>query len=142
MAEITRSITINKRVQKVYSYLRHVENQREWLPSITDIQDVHGYGVGQRFRWTYKMMGLPFKGVGEVTEDIPDERCVIKTIGGIFSTWIWTFKPEDFRTHVNLVVEYTIPVPVLGKVGEWLVSRQNEREADLAMANLKDLLES
>lgn len=142
MAKIKRSVTINTRVEKVYSYLRHPENQLEWLPSVTDIRDVHGYGVGQRFRWTYKMMGLSLKGVGEVIQDIPNQRCAIKTTGGIFSTWIWTFKPEDFKTHLDLVVEYTIPVPVLGKVGEWLVSRQNEREADLAMANLKDFVES
>ena len=142
MAKVERSITVNTRVEKVYSYLRYPENQLEWLPSVTDIQDVHGYGVGQRFRWSYKMMGLSLNGVGEVIEDIPNQRCVIKTTGGILSTWTWTFEPEAGGTHLNLVVEYTIPVPVLGKVGEWLVLRQNEREADLAMANLKDKLES
>jgi uncharacterized membrane protein len=142
MAKVKRSITVNTRVEKVYSYLRDPENQLEWLPSVTDIQDVQGYGVGQRFRRTYKMIGLSLKGEGEVIEDIINERCVVKTTGGILSTWVWTFKPEDFRTHLNLIVDYTIPVPVLGKVGEWLVSRQNEREADLAMANLKDRLES
>ncbi len=142
MAKVKRSITVNTRVERVYSYLRDPENQLEWLPSVTDIQDVHGYGVGQRFRWIYKMIGLALKGEGEVIEDIINQRCVVKTTGGISSTWIWTFKREDYRTHLSLVVEYTIPVPVLGKVGEWLVSRQNEREADLAMANLKDRLES
>ncbi len=142
MAKVKRSIIINTRVEKVYSYLCYPENQLEWLPSVTDIDDVHGYGVGQRFHWTYKMMGFSLNGVGEVTEDIPNQRCIIKTTGGILSTWTWMFKPEAGETHLNLVVEYTIPVPVLGKVGEWLVSRQNEREADLAMANLKDLLES
>ncbi len=141
MAKVERSITINIRVEKVYSYLRYVENQLEWLPSVTGIQDVQGHGVGQRFRWTYKMMGVAVNGAGEVVEDIINQRCVVKTTGGILSTWTWTFKPEDFKTHLNLAVDYTIPVPVLGKVGEWLVSRQNEREADLAMANLKERLE-
>jgi len=37
--------------------------------------------------------------------------------------------------------EYTIPIPVLGKLAEALVLRQNEREADLAMANIKDRME-
>ena len=141
MAKVKRSITVNTRVEKVYSYLRYPENQLEWLPSVTDIQDVHGYGVGQRFRWTYKMMGILLKGVGEVIEDIPNQRCVIKTTGGILSTWTWTFKPENMGTMINLVIEYKIPVPVIGKVGERLVLRQNEREAELAMANLKDRLE-
>jgi hypothetical protein len=38
-------------------------------------------------------------------------------------------------------VEYTIPVPVLGKLGEALILKQNEREADQAMANIKAKLE-
>jgi len=42
---------------------------------------------------------------------------------------------------LNLVVEYTIPVPVLGKLGERMVLRQNEREADQAMANIKAKME-
>ncbi len=141
MPEVKRSITVNTRVEKVYSFLRYPENQVEWLPGMIDIQDVHGYGVGQRFRWTYKMMGVSLKGVGEVTEDIPNQRCVIKTTGSILSTWTWTFKPENMGTTINLVIEYEIPVPIIGKGGARLVLRQNEREADLAMAFLKDRLE-
>jgi hypothetical protein len=57
------------------------------------------------------------------------------------STWTWTFQPEAGGTRLSLVVEYTIPVPVLGKVGERLALRQTEREADLAMTTLKDRLE-
>ncbi len=142
MAKVKRSIIINTRVEKVYSYLCYPENQLEWLPSVTDIQDIHGYGVGQRFRWTYKMMGLSLNGTGEVIEDIPNQRCVTKTTGSILSTWTWTFKPENVGTILNLVIKYRIPVPLIGKAGERLVLRQNEREADLAMANLKDRLES
>lgn len=41
---------------------------------------------------------------------------------------------------MNVVVECTIPVLVLGKVGEKLVLGQVEREADLAAANIKAIL--
>ena len=43
---------------------------------------------------------------------------------------------------MNLTVDYTIPVPVLGKFAEALVLKQNEREADLATASLKGILEA
>ncbi len=42
---------------------------------------------------------------------------------------------------MKLDIEYTIPIPVLGKLAEKLVLRRNEREADLAMANIKDKFE-
>lgn len=141
MAKVERSININAPVEKVFSYVTDPRNELEYVPGITDIRDITGQGVGQRFHWTYKMLGIPLKGEDEVTEYVPNQRYVHKSTGGIVSTWTWTFQPEAGGTWLSLVVEYTIPVPVLGKVGERLVLRQNEREADLAVASLKDRLE-
>jgi len=142
MAKIEQSITINAPVEKVFSYVCDPMNQLEWLPSITDIRDIVGEGVGQKSGWTYKMMGISFKGENEVVESVANQRRVIKSTGGVQSTWTWTFKSENGKTAVNLTIEYTIPVPILGKVAEQLVLRQNEREAALAMTNIKDRLES
>jgi len=86
-------------------------------------------------------LGPSDHGDSEVTEHIPNQRRVFRSTGGILSTWTWTFKPEADGTLLNLVVEYTIPVPVLGKLGERMVLRQNEREADQAMANIKAKME-
>jgi hypothetical protein len=66
---------------------------------------------------------------------------VSQSKGGIASTWTWTFAPHDGGAKVNLVIEYTVPIPVLGKLAEKLVLRQNEREADQAMANVKAKME-
>ncbi len=142
MAKIEQSITINAPVEKVFSYVGDPMNQLEWLPSITDVRDIVGEGVGQKSGWTYKMMGISFKGENEVVESVPNQRRVIKSTGSIQSTWTWTFKSENGKTVVNLELEYAIPVPVLGKVAEQLVLRQNEREAALAMTNIKERLES
>ena len=142
MATVERNITINAPIEKVFTYIANPKNELETVPSITDIRDIIGQGVGQRYSWTYKMMGISLKGESEVIEYVPNERYVTKSTGSIISTWTWTVKPEGDGTQLNLVIEYTIPVPVLGKVGEWLVLRQNEREADLSMATLKDRLES
>ena len=141
MRKIERSIAINVTVEKVFSYISNPKKYLEWIPGMVDIRDIEGEGVGQRFGWTYKMMGIPFKGETKCTDCIPNERIVIETIGGINSAWTFTFEPQGGRTLTNLVIEYSIPVPVLGKVGERLILRQNEREADLAMTNMKGRLE-
>ena len=142
MAKVEQSITINAPVEKVFSYVCDPMNQLEWLPSMTDVRDITGEGVGQKFGWTYKMMGISFKGETEVVESVANQRRIIKSTGSIQSTWTWTFKSENGKTVVNLAVEYTIPVPVLGKVAEQLVLRQNKREAALSMTNIKERLES
>jgi coenzyme Q-binding protein COQ10 len=141
MAKVERSITINAPVDKVFAYISNPANEMEWFTSITDIRDIKGQGVGQMYGYTYKMAGLPLKGESEVIEYTPNQRYVTKSKGGIVSTWTWTFSPEDSGTRLNVVVEYNIPVPVLGKVGEKLTLGQIEREADLAAANIKARLE-
>ena len=141
MAKVEKSITVNAPVEKVFAYVENPMNQLEYLPSIVEVKDVTGQGVGAHYRWAYKMTGLRFEGESTLNEYIPNERMVVETKGGIVSTWSWTFTPEDGGTKVNLTVEYTIPVPVLGKLGEALVLKQNEREAAQAMANIKAKLE-
>ncbi|MGB3347113.1 MAG: hypothetical protein WBA71_07720 [Candidatus Humimicrobiia bacterium] len=58
------------------------------------------------------------------------------------SLWTWNFEPHNDGTKVDVLVEYTIPIPVLGKIAEALVHKQIEREADHAVANVKDIMET
>ena len=141
MAQVRKNITINAPLEKVFSYVGDPMNQLEQLPGMTDVREIAGEGVGRRFSWTYKMMGMSFKGKTEVIDYVSNERYVIRSTGGIQSTWTWTFQPETSGTLLSLTVEYTIPVPLLGKVAERLVLQQNEREAHMAMTNLKERLE-
>ena len=141
MAKVKRSITINAPVEKVFNYLADPMNQPEWVPSIMEIKDVSGSGVGQHFRWTYKMAGVLLKGESTTTEHIPNERIVTQSKGGVTSTWIINLETHDGGTMMELDIEYTIPIPVLGKLAEKIVLKRNEREADLAMANIKEKME-
>jgi len=141
MAKVQRTITINAPVEKVFAYIADPTNELEFIPGITDIRNVKGEGVGRTYNWTYKMMGISRSGKSETIEYKLNERYVSKSSGGIVSTWTWTFMPEAGGTQMNLGVDFTIPVPVIGKFAERLVTRQTEREADLAMATLKDRLE-
>ena len=142
MAKIERSITINAPVEKVFSYINDPMSGLEYNPSLTDIRDVTGIGVGDRAKFSYKMMGIPLSGELECMERVPNERLVIKSTGGAASTWTYTVKPEDGGTRLNVVVDYTIPVPVLGKFAERLVESRFEREADILMVNIKERMET
>jgi len=136
-----RSITINAPPDKVFAYIANPMNQPEWMPSMIEVKDVTGEGVGATHKWVYKLAGLRFEGEDTCTEYAPNEKIVTRTKGGISSTWAYTFVPEGEGTRLNLEIEYTIPVPVLGRVAERLALSQNEREADPGMANIKARLE-
>jgi uncharacterized membrane protein len=49
---------------------------------------------------------------------------------------------EGDGTKLTMKVEYTIPIPVLGKLAEHLISKQNERNLESSMENIKHMLEA
>ncbi len=143
MATVERSITINAPVEKVFGYVGEPTNLLEIWPSLVEAKDVQRLPTGgHRFRWVYKMAGVRLAGTSEDAEYVANQRIVAKTTGGIGSTVTWRFQPEGSGTKVSVEADYSVPVPVLGKLAEALVVRQNEREAELVLANLKARLEA
>ena len=141
MKRLERSITINVAVEKVFNYITDAMNQIDWMPSMVAIKDVSGSGLGKGHRWTYKMAGILLEGESTFTEYIPNKRTVLESKGGVKSTFTFDFETHNDGTMLKLVIEYNIPIPVLGKIGETILLKRNEREADLAMTNIKEILE-
>jgi len=141
MKRVERSIEINVAVENVFNYIDDPMNQITWMPSMITVKDVSGSGLGKNFHWTYKMAGIFLDGESTFTEHITNKRLVTQSKGGVESTFSFDFEPHNDGTRLNLVIEYAIPVPVVGKIGEAILLKRNEREADLAMTNIKEILE-
>ena len=88
------------------------------------------------------MAGKRFEGESVTEEFIPEKKVVSKSKGGISSLWTWNFEHYNDGTKVDVIIDYTVPIPVLGKIAEAIVLKQNVREAELALANIKDKTES
>ena len=141
MPTITKSIDISAPVEKVFAYLGDSRNLPEWFVGVSEVTDVSGSGVGQHNRWTYTMIGIPFHGESTLTEQVPNQRLIFEQKGGMTSTITFTFAPIKSGTKLGFDVDYTIPVPVLGKLAEKAVFKRNQREAQMSMENLKERLE-
>ncbi len=143
MPKVERNITINAPVKKVFDYIADSKLTPEWLPGMIETKDIEQTeeGVGSTHNWVYKMAGIRFEGKNITDEYIPDKKMVIRSEGSIKTLWKWNFEPYDDGTKIDLSVEYTIPIPVLGKIAEVIVLKQNEREAELALANIKYKME-
>ena len=96
---------------------------------------------GTKFRWVYKMAGIHLEGISEGVESIANQRIVSKTKGGVENTQTWTFQPEAGGTKVTFEVEYTVPIPLLGKLAEAIIVKMNEHEGEIILANLKTRME-
>jgi uncharacterized membrane protein len=141
MPRINNSININAPVEKVFAYVADPMNIPEWMVGMTEVMDVTGSGVGLRYHWKYKMAGVPLKGESTRTEHVPNERLVVESKEGIPSTFTFTFAPHEGGTKLDMDVDYTIPIPVLGKLAEKLVLKRNQREMVLNNQNIKERME-
>ena len=142
MATVKKSITINAPVEKVFEYINDPAKLPEIWPSMVDAKDIQPLpNGGNKFRWVYKMAGMHFEGISEDVEVVPNQKVVSKTEGGLESTITWGFQPEGGGTKVTFQGEYTVPIPLLGKLAEAFIVKQNEHEAEVILANLKARME-
>ena len=144
MAKTAKSITIKAPAEEIFDYLSEPTNLPEIWPSLVEIKDVQKLpSGGNRNRWVYKMAGIRLEGTSESedTECVPNQRLVSKTKGGVESTQTWMFQPEADGTKVTFEVEYTVPIPVLGKLAEAIIVKMNDHEGELILANLKARME-
>lgn len=142
MLKLERSVTIATPVETVFDYVSDPRNLPEIWPSLVEVKDVRPLANGgKRFDFIYKMAGFRFAGISEDTEYVRPDHLFIKITGGIEGAFQWKFTPLGKETRVTLTVTYTIPGALLGKLAEPFIARQNERENELLLDNLKLRLE-
>ncbi len=143
MAKMERSIVIHAPVEKVFGYAADPSNLPEFWPSMMEVKDVQPLpNGGHRFRWVYKMAGMRFEGTSEDVEYVPNQRFVQKSRGGVEGTATWTFLPEAGDTRVTFLGEYTVPIPLLGRLAEAVIVKVNDQETEALLSNLKARMEA
>jgi carbon monoxide dehydrogenase subunit G len=142
MEKITKSISIDAPVEQVFEYINVPTNLPEIWPSMVEAKDVEKLpNGGNHFKWVYKMAGMKLEGTSKDTDYSPNQHVISKTEGGIDSTTTWKTEPEGTGTKVTFIAEYSVPVPLLGKMAEKFIVKMNQKEAETLLANLKARME-
>ena len=142
MASWKDSILIHAPPEDVFAYVDDPRELPTWLPSMIEVRNVIGTGLGQQYEYTYKMGGLQLRGTNVVIEHVPNERGLHQVIGMISALWDYSVEPHPEGTLLNIEVEYSIPIPVLGRLAERLAIKQNAASLELALINVKDVMEA
>lgn len=142
MRTLNQSVVIRAPIEAVFGYVTAPASMPEWLPSMVQTRNIIGEGEGQQYEWTYKIVGVLFRGQTVVVEHVPNEVVVFQSIGSVGSTWTMRFARADGGTLLTLDVEYDIPVPVLGNLAERILVRRDKRNIGLALENAKDTVEA
>ena len=141
MAKVEGNVHVNIPPDQVAEAVLDITGLPEVIPSLEKVWNIQGHGAGCTYQWQYKMSGMSFEGNAEITQVTP-EQLTLNTVGGIPSTWVYEFTPAAGGTDLKLSVEYTVPGSVLGALADKLVvERQNKKEVNQSLANLRVRLE-
>ena len=141
MISYENSILIQAPTSEVFAYVGDLRRLPDWLTGLVEVCDVIGTGKGQQADWTFKMSGMLLHGLTVVVDSVSNERSEHQIIGMLTATAKFTLEPHDNGTKLSTRMEYTIPVPVLGRLAEHLTVRRMERDLGASLLNLKEMLE-
>jgi uncharacterized protein YndB with AHSA1/START domain len=142
MATVKESTVINAPPDRVFAYVTQPATMPEWLSKMVEVRNVVGTGEGQQYEWTYKYVGLLLRGQSVVVQHVPNALAVTQSIGTISSTWTFNIEPHEEGTNLTIEVEYSVPIPVLGKIAEHIAVRRDARDLETSLTNVKETLES
>ena len=143
MTSLTRSITIDAPVGKVFDFALDISQLWKMKDvALTDV-DIKPEGVGTSARLHSHVLGFRVEGGVEYTEVVPGQRIVAQV--HFFAekpTWRFTFEPADGATLVTAEAEWAVKVPVVGKPIERMMVKEHEPYVEAMLANLKTEVEA
>ena len=71
--------------------------------------------VGTSYEWTFKMMGMPRKGVTVVTDYVPEKRITFRNFGAMEGTQTETVEPDNGGSKVTHEMDSRIAVPLISR---------------------------
>ncbi len=135
MAKIETSISINKPVEQVFTYLTDVQNQKSLNPSITEVVTDGPMAVGSHYKIKMTVMGRAFESENEVVALEPNTCFAVKTLAKPPASPVtntYTLEPEGAGTKLHLSMDATVMPGTEG-----LVVPQLRASLDTALAGIK-----
>lgn len=144
---LTRSTVVSCPPERVYGVLADVERLPEFSDMTVAVHNGPGrpVQVGDRFEQVVKLLGRDLESEWHVRALQPPTllRFEGSAPPGVRATLVERLNPEGDGTRVELDIDYTLPLGILGRVVDAVyLRRKNEQQADEILAKLKSLCEA
>lgn len=142
MFEVKKSILIDAPIEKVFGFMEDPNNLPEIWPNMIEISNVKKNDKGwDKYDWVFIMGGMKFDGQSDTVAFTQNKSLSTETTGGIQSHFDLQCEELEGKTQVMMECKYSIPVPLVGKIAEKIISKLNENQAEITIANLKARME-
>ena len=131
----TRTIRVDATPERVMSFfLDSTATPRGMtMKAVYESPDV----VGNSYEWTFKMLGIPQKGVTVYTDYVPGERITSAEFGAMEGTSTVTIEPEGDGSKVTMEMDSHFSVPLIGRFLDPLLEKGWERNIEWAKRELE-----
>ena len=93
--------------------------------------------VGTSYEWTFKMLGVPRKGVTVCTEYVPGERVVWRNFGALEGTQAETVEPDNGGSKVTHEMNSRIGVPLISRFLDPMLQKAWEKNLEWAKREIE-----
>jgi carbon monoxide dehydrogenase subunit G len=137
--KFTKNTHINALPEQVFDFIDDSANLPQIWRNLSNIRNLRRIeNGGTSFEFDYTMTGTTLHGTSEDIEYDRPRRIVTRTTGGINSTleMIFSSGKNGTGTDLTLIVEYDIPIPLLGQLAEVVVAKLNESDIVFFLTHL------
>ena len=143
MATINKALVIKAPPDKIFDFVIKSSNLIRLWPSLLEITNEKSLpNGGYCANYKYKMAGITLNGKSECIEVVPGKMFSVRINGAVDCTMTWTIQPQDnLQTKVNITMDYQAHLPPFNCLAENIVAKMNERESEVILDNLREILE-
>ena len=144
MTKVETSIDIRAPLAEVFAYASDYRKWEEWWEGVSDFEPTTELTRGNGTRYAYKawIAGITLNLETEIHDFAENVGWTDMVIKGPPHRTQWVFEGHDDVTRLTYILEYTLPVPVLGPLLDSLLMRPGwRRRLKKSLRNLKVFFE-
>ena len=92
---------------------------------------------GSVYEWSFKIVGVPQKGIMIITGYVPAKRLSTRNLGAIESNSTMTFEPENEGTRVTMSGESRLTIPLIGRFLDSFLERGMLKNTEWTMRQIE-----
>lgn len=144
MTRIERAVEIAAPVEEVFAYAADWQRWEEWFEGVSgfEAKTEVSQGNGAKYSYRAKMLGVPAKVETEIHDYVENSGWRGVGTKGMPHTTRWIFEAKGDATRFTYVLEYGLPVPLIGALLDSLFMKPAWRRIiDDSLENLRIHLE-
>ena len=140
MTRVEASVEVSAPIEEVFAFASDWRHWEDWWEGVSKFRPTTETTRGNGTRYAYKawVAGMSLNVETEIHEFVENVGWKGVATKGPRSRTQWVFEPKGDKTRFTYILEYDLPLPLLGPILDSLLMRPGwQRMLDRSLRNLK-----